>query len=402
MTTYRTRPADTYSPLYFLASLGAGGLAVSFFMYLMFWVPHPGRPVPIFEDIAAVFANGTLILQAVTALAVAGIAVLAFLNVKYLVWNLGALARFAKTEAYGTLRASNAETTLLAGPLAMAMTVNAMFVVGLVFVPGLWTIVEYLFPAALVAFVLIGVWALALVGAFLTRVLAQKSFDSDANNSYAQLLPSFALGMVAVGLAAPAAMSTAPLTVGISLVLSGFFGTIAIVYGLVMAAVALPAILRQGVAREAAPTLMVVVPILTILGIMALRQAHGLHTTYQAHGTAGETLLFLTKLLTTQIAVLLVGGAVLIRQGYFKDYVLGTKTSVGSYALVCPGVAISVMIHFFVNTGLVQAGVIAKFGAAYWALTALALVAQFAMIALVLRLNRQHFAATAQALQPAE
>ena len=51
-----TRPADRYSPLYFLVSLGAGGLAVTFFMYLMFWVPHPTRPVPVFEDVAAAFA----------------------------------------------------------------------------------------------------------------------------------------------------------------------------------------------------------------------------------------------------------------------------------------------------------------------------------------------------------
>jgi hypothetical protein len=42
--------ARNYSPLYFLASLGAGGLAVTFFMWLMFWVPHPEQPVPIFEN----------------------------------------------------------------------------------------------------------------------------------------------------------------------------------------------------------------------------------------------------------------------------------------------------------------------------------------------------------------
>ena len=47
---------QNYSPLYFLASLGAGGLTVTFFMYLMFWVPHPGRPVPVFEDLMTVFA----------------------------------------------------------------------------------------------------------------------------------------------------------------------------------------------------------------------------------------------------------------------------------------------------------------------------------------------------------
>ena len=39
-----TRPADSYSPIYFLASLGAGGIAVSFFMFLMFWVHIPVKP----------------------------------------------------------------------------------------------------------------------------------------------------------------------------------------------------------------------------------------------------------------------------------------------------------------------------------------------------------------------
>jgi hypothetical protein len=58
-----TRPADTWSPLYFLASLGAGGLAVTFFMFLMFWVPHPDQPVPVFEDIVAAFSQGSLPIQ---------------------------------------------------------------------------------------------------------------------------------------------------------------------------------------------------------------------------------------------------------------------------------------------------------------------------------------------------
>jgi hypothetical protein len=93
MTTTRTRPADSYSPLYFLASLGAGGLSVTFFMYLMFWVPYSGRPVPVFEDLAAVFAAGPLALQIAVAIAMAGIAVMAFFNIKLLVsepWRLGA------------------------------------------------------------------------------------------------------------------------------------------------------------------------------------------------------------------------------------------------------------------------------------------------------------------------
>lgn len=398
-----TKPSDTYSPLYFLASLGAGGLSVTFFMYLMFWVPHKGRPVPIFEDLLAAFGAGSPLRDVAIAVAVVGIAVFAFLNVKLLVWNFSALSAFKKTEAYAKLRRSNAETSLLAAPLAAAMSVNALFIVGLVFVPQLWTVVEYLFPMALVAFVGIGLWALTMLGHFIGRVLSEKSFDLEANNSFAQLMPGFALAMVAVGLAAPAAMSTAPMTVGVGLVLSTFFASLAILWIAVALVLALPAIFKQGTAPEAAPTLMVIVPILTVLGIMTLRQSHGLHTTFEAHSTAGETLLFLAKTLSVQIAILLAGGMVLRRQGYFAHWVFGPKVSAGSYALVCPGVALSVMIHFFVNKGLVDAGIVAKFGAAYWALTIPALIAQFAMVALVLRLNRQHFGTrhTAQ-LQPAE
>lgn len=386
------RPTDTYSPLYFLASLGAGGLTVTFFMYLMFWVPHPGRPVPIFEDLISVFAEGAIALQVAVVIAILGIAIFALFNMKLLIWNFTAQARFRKTEAYQTLLSSNAETALLAGPLATAMTINALFIVGLVFVPGLWSIVEYLFPIAVIAFFAIGIWSLWLIGDFLGRVLTKGGvFDVAAHNSFAQLLPAFALSMVAVGLAAPAAMSGNTIIVGASLILSTFFGIAAILYTVVAASTAFNSMLQHGTAREAGPTLMVVVPILTVLGIMFLRQDHGLHTTFNVHAEAVQTMVFLARLLTLQLLFLLLGLLVLRRQHYFDDFVFGARTSPGSYALVCPGVALSVMIHFFINKGLVAAGIIAKFGIAYWGFTALALIAQILMIALVLRLNRQHF-----------
>ncbi|TDL90497.1 TsoY family (seleno)protein [Meridianimarinicoccus aquatilis] len=387
------RPAEKYSPLYFLASLGAGGLTVTFFMYLMFWVPHPGRPVPIFEDMQTVLMGDTLSLQIAVVVAMLGIAIFAFMNVKSLFWNMKALSGFRKTEAYAKLRTSNGETTLLAAPLAMAMTVNALFILGLVFVPGLWLIVEFLFPAAMVAFLAIGVWALRLIGDFLGRVLTKGGlFDVTAHNSFAQLLPAFALAMVAVGLAAPAAMSTMSAVVGISLVLSTFFGFAAILYTVVASVTAFNSMLHYGTAREAGPTLMVIVPILTVLGIMFLRQEHGLHTTFDVHTSAGETMVFLARLLTVQMLFLMLGTLVLLRQRYFDDFVFGSAISPGSYALVCPGVAISVMLHFFVNKGLVASGLIAKFDIIYWSLTGIAVFAQLLMIALVIRLNTQHFA----------
>ncbi|MBO9464184.1 hypothetical protein J7443_02995 [Tropicibacter sp. R15_0] len=398
-----TKPADSYSPLYFLASLGAGGVTVSFFMFLMFWVPHKGRPVPIFEDIMAAFSSGSPWMQAAIVTAWIGIAFFAFQNVRLLLWNLSALGRFKQTDAYQKLVQSNAESTLLAMPLALAMTVNAMFIVGLVFVPGLWSVVEYLFPLAMIAFAAIGVLAARLIGRFLGRVLSKGGvFDVTAHNSFAQLLPAFAVSMVAVGFAAPAAMSTNPATVGLSLVLSTILGVTAILYTVLAASSAVSSMLQHGTAREAGPTLMIIVPIVTVLGIMFLRQNHGLHTTLNVHGSDGETMIFLTRLLAIQLAFLGLGWVVLKAQGYFDDFVTGTKTSPGSYALVCPAVALSVMIHFFVNKGLVASGLIAKFGIAYWSVTGLAIIAQIIAIALVLRLGRQHFGQSPVQAVPAE
>lgn len=49
---------EKYSPLYFLAALGFGGLAVFFFMVFMHITPHPGTPMPTFESIRAAYADG--------------------------------------------------------------------------------------------------------------------------------------------------------------------------------------------------------------------------------------------------------------------------------------------------------------------------------------------------------
>ncbi|MCC1493185.1 hypothetical protein [Cognatishimia sp. F0-27] len=400
MQTTVHRPADTWAPLYFLASLGAGGLSVTFFMYLMFWVPHPGQPVPVFEDILAAFTSGGSALKTAIVIAVTGIAGFAFLNIKLLIWNLARYAEFRRTERFITLTRSNGETQLLAMPLALAMSVNTGFIVGLVFVPGLWNVVEYLFPLAMIAFAAIAYLAFRQIGAFLGRVLSEGGvFDVTANNSFAQLLPAFALSMTAVGMAAPAAMSTVATTVGVSLVLSVMLGTVAALYALVAAVTAVNSMLHHGTARESAPTLMMVIPILTVLGIMTLRQEHGLHTTFDAHGGVADSLLLTTSILAVQVAFLALGLLVLRRQKYADTYLRGARNSVGAYALVCPGVALSVMLHFWINKGLVGAELIAKFGVAYWSLTALAIVSQVAMIGLVLHLNRRHFGGR-RAMQP--
>jgi hypothetical protein len=386
-----SRPADSYSPLYFLGSLGAGGLTVTFFMWLMFWIPHPGRTVPVFEDLAAAFAAGGPLTQGMIVAAMAGIAVFAFLNIKALIWNLRALAAWKRTEAFAKFRASNAESQLMAVPLALAMSVNVGFVLGMVFVPGLWSVVEYLFPLAVIAFAAIGVLAFRTLGQFLGRVLVKGGFNCAANNSFGQILPAFAFAMVGVGMAAPAALSTVPAIAGLGLVLSTFFLITAALIAAIGLILGIRSMMENGANVETAPTLMIVIPLLTVLGILTLRQTHGMEVHLAAPHAAAGTLAWLTQLLSVQVLFGIFGLFMLSRLGYAARFLFGRENSAGAYALVCPGVGFAVMIHFWLNKGLVETGLVDKFGAAYWAITAVALASQAAMIWLVLHLNRRHF-----------
>ncbi|WP_068299143.1 hypothetical protein [Pararhodobacter sp. CCB-MM2] len=398
-----TRPSDTYSPMYFLSSLGAGGLSVTFFMWLMFWVPHPGRTVPIFEDILAAFQTGSPLKQAMILGALAGIALFVVLNLKSLIWNLSHFSAWKRTEAYQKFLKTNAQSQLMALPLALAMSVNGLFIAGLVFVPGLWNVVEYLFPLALTAFVAIAVLAFRLYGDFLGRIKVEGGFNHAANNSFGQILPAFAFAMVGVGMAAPAAMSASATVVGLSIVASTFLMITAALIAGVALILGIRSMLDHGTNAETAPTLMILIPLMTILGILMMRQSHGLGVQFENHSTDADTFLFLARMVSIQVVFALFGWLILSRHNYGKRFLWGRETSVMSYALVCPGVGFVVLMQFFIHKGLVAVHLVDKFSPAYWALVGIALAVQAAMIGLVFVLNRRHFGTPrAMAAVPAE
>ena len=135
---------------------------------------------------------------------------------------------------------------------------------------------------------------------------------------------------------------------------------------------------------------MIIVPLITVVSIALLRQSHGLHVHFDAHGTSADMFRMLTTGLMVQLSVAALGLTVLQRFGYVARFVTGPERSPGSYALVCPGVALAVMIHFFLNKGLVAVGMVDKFSPAYIAISAIAIALQVAMIWLVFRLNAKH------------
>jgi hypothetical protein len=82
----------------------------------------------------------------------------------------------------------------MAVPPTLVMSVNVLFVVGAVSVPGLWSLVEYLFQAALVGFLAIGAFALRLYGRYPVRMITTVTYDFIASvslsRSWFQPLPS--------------------------------------------------------------------------------------------------------------------------------------------------------------------------------------------------------------------
>jgi len=379
-----------YRPLYFLSALGAGGMSVSVFMYLMFLVPHPDTPVPTFEDIAKVYAEGSLAAAAGVSVALALIAGFATLHVFLLVANIAAYRRFVASPAFEQFRTTNAEVGLMAVPLTYAMAVNVAFVLGAVFVPGLWSVVEFLLPVALVAFVAIGAYALALFGRYLTRILVHTGFDAEDTNHFSQVLPAFAFSMIAVGFSSSAAMSHVTATSVLGMLGTLFFLLAAMMWVVVKLPVSFGAILRKGMAVEAGPTLWMGIPILTLVGIAFVRFSSGIaHNFMDTTLDPRITFVVLGGLVAAQLVMGLVGWMVMRRQGYFATFVRGEKSSIPSYGLICPGVALSVLAMFFLHWGLVKTGVVHQFSAAHWLLLLPVLYVQVVTVVTMLRLNRK-------------
>ncbi len=392
---------ERYTPIYFLASLGNGGLAISFFIYLNFMVPHPNTPIITFDVLAQFMAGASLPIQALILGAMAGILFFAVRHFWLLAWNLREYALYRKTAAFDKLRQSNNESKLIGMPLALAMSVNVSFAAGAAFVPGLWNIVEYLFPVAMLAFLSVGILALRIFLGFFSRILANPEFDCSYNNSLAQLKAILTFGLVGVGFSAPAAMSVTPATVTVSIIGGLFFMSIAAVFGLIWFILGFRSMLAHGISKESSVSLWIPLPILTVLGVGIIRVLRGLaflfHVPADAVNIAAARAQVFSEgifvwtivIMTLQILFALLGYAVMRRVGYFETFVYGPRRSVDSYALICPGTAMFVFGMFFLHLGLVRTDLLDKFSLPYFIILVPLIASQLFAIRTLMRLDEK-------------
>jgi hypothetical protein len=386
------KPASkNYTPIYYLASLGCGGLSVSFFMYLMFMVKHEGLPLATFDSTYPYLTNGSLPLQVMIVLALAGIIFFAFLHFRFLLWNISQYRVFSKSAEADAMRSSHKAVSFMAVPLTYSMSVNVCFVLGAVFVPKLWTIVEYLLPFAMLAFLLIGVYALKIFLGYFTDFIIQGNYDYAQNNNLSQLLGIFAFAMVSVGLAAPAAMSHVKLTSGLGFLFATFFFVVALGLAFIKIVLGMSSIFQNGIDKESSASLWIGIPIITLMGISAVRLMHGLDHNFDTIATNTSYLILTGAFLSLQLMFGLVGYLAMKRLNYFDEYVRGTVISPGSLALICPGVALFVFGQFFIHHGLVNNGILTQFSVAYFLLQIPLVYLQYVTIKTMFRLNNKLF-----------
>ena len=381
---------EQYSPLYFLAALGPGGLAVSFYIYMFFMVPHPGTPMATADFIFPLIALKTP-LSALLLLDYAIILSLAFLHFRLLIWNIREYGLFKNTQAFAQLKTGNQEVSLMAIPLTYAMTINVCFVLGAILVPGLWSVVEYLFPFAMLGFLGVGTYAMRLFLDYATRIIVQKSFDFVQNNNLSQMIAIFAFSMVAVGLAAPGAMSHHKEVSALGIFFSVFFSAVSISLIILKITLGFKSILEQGISREASVSLWIMLPILTLLGITFVRYTYGFaHNFDNTAGVSKSWLFLLTSgVISLQIMFGLLGFYTMKKLDYFNEFIHGSTRSVSSFAIICPGVAFAVFGFFFVHQGLVLNQVFQQFSVAYFVTLLPFIAVQLKTVQLMLKLNRK-------------
>jgi len=381
-----------YTPQFFLASLGNGGMTVAVYMYLMFLVKHPGKPMANFEHIYPVLTGDNLIFSILTGITLAGILYFAFRHFKTLIWNLKQFQVFKSQPGYQEFKKSRAGISLMTIPLTLAMTVNVSFIIGGVFVPNLWSFVEYLFPFALLAFAVIGYNAFKIFIEHISEFIHKGGLKSEDTNNFSALVSAFAFSMVAVGFSASAAMSHVTATFTIGFIGAIFFMIVSAGVLVIEFSNGLRGILAKGLNPETSHTLWIIIPILTILGITIVRLSSSIaHNVLHIDMPTGFLYIILSLFVSIQAAFGIIGYKIMKSNGYFDKYVSGKDRNPASYGLICPGVASFVLGMFLIGWGFIENDIVTKYSLVHYSLIAFLALIQIKTIGTIRKLDNKYF-----------
>ena len=126
---FRRDEASPWHPSYFLAALGAGGMSVAFFLYLMWMVPHQGYPMPTWDHWTAAWsadiASGVP-MPVIISVALAGVLIFGVAHIALLIWNIREYKAAKLSGVVTSILNSPAEIQMLALPLRLQQLVKRL------------------------------------------------------------------------------------------------------------------------------------------------------------------------------------------------------------------------------------------------------------------------------------
>jgi len=387
---------ERYSPLYFFNAFAAGGLALSFFMYLLWTARCLYSSVPSFDILMPMVVDTSLFTSFVSLIGLAGFLFFTILHTLLLRWNIQSFKRWQLTVPYKTFEKSADKTVLLAIPMTLSLTLLLLVLTLSMALPFIFTILEPLLGLALVILSVLGVRALKIYIVFFLHLITQPSHDEAYGNNLGQIIAMLAFSMLGLAFAILSACSTIKITLVLGFLLATFFLTLTAFIALFWFGPRLSSLTERKISPESSPLFLAATGIVCLNGVTFHYLGRTLLSAFGSNVDAGDFVLTFGYLFAANLLLGTIGYILVKSHGFWARLLRGEVYAAGLYALVCPCLALLIFGQYFLNVGLTQSDIIEPWGLFYWLLSLPLIFAQLYIIRLFFRLNAKLFPAQAR------
>ena len=363
-----------FSPLLFLASLGAGGISVIPFALLQYTHPHGKGLI----NLSHINHHNLSFLQGVYFYSLEGVMVLfSLLHIGLSIYFIPKLFKWLKTQQFKDMQADPLKNSALLTPfISLVMTMNVFIGPIRFFIPYLsQNLQSFMLPAFLLWSV---IWiALIATDIKLLKISFVNNFDITKIH-FGWLLHPFALAMLTVTGTGIAAMGENPTIAHSAAFLSFVSGTMAFFLFVVKLITLFKSHFEaKGLPdKQFLPSMLSVIPIVTLFAISGFRIVH--YFEHHHHIQLNGFSFFIVMIAYTFEVWYLLFGIVMLKDYIKKDF-FKKEYYLSQWALVCPFVAFAVLSSF-----------VYKVFVPYPALMVIAILSGSIAIALNLKLLYRH------------
>jgi len=391
--------AKKFEILHILAALGAAGMTASFFFVINYMTVHPGNAFIDFNTLMADHIGKTDLLSIFIQVYILGAIASATLHFVLLTRWFKGFNVYRKTEDYQTLLNSNKEVQLMAIPLTLTMTMNVFFILGALFIPGLFDtfslfgftmqVIDPMFIFAGFYFAAVFILALRIFSKYFLRLIdGELDFIQNANLS--QLLALFSFGMIGVGFGA-LGFSKIPEIAFIGTTLAYTVIGLTVMLSILKFVLGFKSMFEHGINTAATVTLLIPITVIAIAMIIVgtYRADIGtMHTLGLDRNTTYHLVLF-TIGIGVSFLIGLFALTAMRNKGFFTA-LNQNKTDASALAFVCPGFAFEVQLVLWLSIGMVNTVLVTHGSTGYFILWVPMLALQMFTIYIFFKLLKQN------------